>query len=88
MSSGHPPWSEEQVANLNAWQTSESVHPFTCPLHDDHRGHIMLMATPDGWRCAMQECDYRQEWAHDFMLNRRPPPNPLTRRPFPSTLRP
>ena len=25
-----------------------------------------LLATPNGWFCPA--CDYRQTWAHDFML--------------------
>jgi hypothetical protein len=27
----------------------------------------MLMATSDGWVCPF--CDYRQDWAHDFMFH-------------------
>lgn len=64
------PFSAAQVASLNAFQLAGVFHPFTCPNHDDHRGHLLLVASTDGWRCAMQECDYTQGWAHAFMTDR------------------
>lgn len=51
------------------------MHPFTCPNRGDlahniksigARDHGMLIATKEGWRCPA--CDYRQDWAHGFML--------------------
>jgi hypothetical protein len=72
------PWTDEQVANLNRWQENGRVHPFTCGSGDrmdaahrkiqerDGGDFGQLVATLDGWVCPA--CDYRQNWAHDFML--------------------
>lgn len=65
-----PPWTQEQCDRLNAFQTSGQFHPFTCGsgnrTDDKHLdGEGVLVATPEGWKCRY--CDYRQEWAHDFM---------------------
>lgn len=59
-----PPWTDEQVAALNDWQTRGTVHPFTCA-----KGHAnnVLVARADGWHCPMVDCDYMQTWAHDFV---------------------
>ena len=57
------PWSAEQVDNLNRYQHSGIMHPFTCP--GGHDGDRELVATRNGWICC--HCDYRQDWAHDFM---------------------
>jgi hypothetical protein len=56
------PWTPEQVAQLNRYQTLGVMHPFTCP-----RGHGDLTATPDGWVCS--GCAYTQDWAHLFMAD-------------------
>jgi hypothetical protein len=71
------PFTPEQVEGLNRWQRAESVHPFTCrtgrrkdALHLDGEG--VLVATEQGWRCPF--CGYTQDWAHDFMANKPPPP--------------
>jgi hypothetical protein len=65
------PWTAEQVAALNRWQNCVYVHPFTCGSAiqaQEHRdGAAVLMATSDGWICPY--CDYRQDWAHDFMFD-------------------
>src|SRR5262245_46147834 len=52
------PWTPEQVANLNAYQANCRFHPYTC--RDRHN----LVATPAGWVCVEQGCDYQQTWAH------------------------
>jgi hypothetical protein len=57
------PWTDDQVANLNAWQHAGNVHEFTCG--GDHAGSRVLVARNDGWHCP--GCDHRQNWAHDFM---------------------
>lgn len=63
------PFTFEQVLALGRWQNAPNVHPFTCGKRDDHpelngdKG--VLVPTVDGWIC--QFCDYRQDWAHDFM---------------------
>lgn len=67
------PWTEEQVASLNAYQASGRYHPFTCanrsePGHQERHGDLgVLVATKDGWICP--DCDYTQDWAHWSMLN-------------------
>src|SRR4051812_19774913 len=61
----HAPWTPSEVDALNRWQRACVVHPFTCP--DDHGGaDRALVATRKGWVCC--HCDYRQDWAHSFML--------------------
>ena len=72
-----PPWTEEQVKNLNEYQNDDRWHPFTCggerrdELHQVyaliHKKHDygILEATPEGWICPV--CDYKQIWAHAFM---------------------
>ncbi len=67
-----PPWSDEQVAALNAYQRSGRYHPFTCP-HRDNGAHIQrdgadlgeLVAMKNGWWCG--DCGYTQKWPHRFM---------------------
>lgn len=48
------------------------MHPFTCPNRGDGK-HLevggdlgILVPTRRGWICLC--CDYRQLWAHDFMM--------------------
>lgn len=66
------PWTDVQVENLNRWQQSGHVRPFTCPNHhDDSR---VLIAKPDGWHCP--GCEYTQTWAHAGMVLG-PPPDPF-----------
>jgi hypothetical protein len=56
------PFSQVQVFFLNKFQETRRFHPFTCG-GDGCRAN--LVATTDGWRCP--NCDYTQDWAHDFM---------------------
>lgn len=58
------PWPEEIVAALNTYQDHGRMHPFTCGVDSQHGA---LIAEHDGWRCAKTWCDYRQNWAHEFM---------------------
>lgn len=72
------PWTDEEVAALNAYQEGGWFHPFTCgrcrdadpdfPLKDEHK----LVATNDGWICPT--CDYTQDWAHEMMFQPSPWP--------------
>jgi len=64
------PFTPDQVASLNAYQVAGIMHPFTCG-GGQARGHsgIRLIAAEDGWHCASDTCDYRQDWAHAFMAN-------------------
>lgn len=68
-----PPWTDEQVTALNAWQQAGYVHPFTCG--GDHTEHVSLVATEAGWACP-EACGYTQDWAYEFMAEPLPP-NPL-----------
>ena len=66
------PWTQEQVDALNRWQGCGWVHPFTCGKND--HGYLnsqrTLVATKNGWVCP--NCDYTQDWAHDFMFEEPP----------------
>lgn len=64
------PWIAEQVDALNAFQQSGLLHQFTCPGHEGG-GDRTLVATRRGWICP--HCDYAQDWAHDFMFQKREP---------------
>lgn len=64
------PFAAEQVEALNRFQTSGDFHPFACGKHKDEDldHHVVLVAFPDGWHCSREDCAYRQNWAHDFMV--------------------
>lgn len=69
----HPPWSDDQVEALNAYQASGRFHPFTCGgEHANERYSPDLVATTDGWVCP-QRCGYTQDWAHAAMAEPSPP---------------
>ena len=64
------PWTEDQVASLNAYQKCRAYHPYTCGAegcHDPVRSHSsgVLRATRDGWVCDICE-KWHQDWAHKF----------------------
>jgi hypothetical protein len=66
------PWSEDQVASLNAYQESGHFHPFTCGQRDDDGEAHLLRATREGWycpKCAAQGKDYSQAWCHGWMAD-------------------
>ncbi len=66
----HAPWTAQQVVSLHYYQNSRTVHPFTCPNHDDHPfiggDERVLIPTVRGWICRF--CDYTQDWAHCEMI--------------------
>ena len=66
------PWTDEQVAALNRWQRG-FMHGFTCPNDHPNITTVALFAHRSGWICPL--CDYRQDWAHDFMFEEQT--NPL-----------
>jgi hypothetical protein len=71
MSKIDAPWTQEEVDALNRYQQERWMHPFTCGsgrrTDKDHLdGEGILLATLDGWICPF--CDYRQNWAHEFMF--------------------
>lgn len=59
------PWTAEEAAALNEFQTLANVHPFTCPHNHVGKSRV-LIATEDGWHCP--SCDYKQDWAHTIMI--------------------
>ncbi|MFI5814894.1 hypothetical protein ACIA7S_28545 [Streptomyces sp. NPDC051643] len=63
-----PPWTPDQVENLNRRQEASLTHPFTCGQREHHYGDPgVLVADVDGWHCPVEDCGYRQTWAHPFM---------------------
>ena len=63
-----PPWTDEQVDGLNAYQKHAPFHEFTCRDDDCRAGkpdprsrYAPLRATREGWVCDW--CGYRQAWA-------------------------
>jgi len=58
------PFSDEQVASINAYQAAGAFHPFTCGT-DSCRG--ILVAANDGLRCP--RCGFRQHWAWGWMAD-------------------
>lgn len=61
------PFLDEEVIQLNSWQSNHPFHPFTCG--GDHDRPVNLVATRSGWVCPDPECDYTQDWAHEFMAS-------------------
>lgn len=61
----HAPWSADQVASLNAYQSSGVFHPYTCGKRCNGEG--VLTATPGGWACPA--CGYRQGWVLAWMAD-------------------
>jgi hypothetical protein len=63
------PFTLEEVEALNRWQRDGRNHPLTCGGNRKDQHHLdgegVLVATTAGWVCPY--CDYRQDWAHDFM---------------------
>lgn len=60
------PWTSEQVAALEQFQTASGMHPFTCGA-ERHALAPRLVPSHSGWYCPDPDCDYRQDWAHAFM---------------------
>lgn len=79
------PWTKEIVEALNIYQRHGRFHPFTCgnrsdgshPFESEYGDFGALRATVNGWVCPY--CTYRQDWAHDFMIQigEKPPPEEL-----------
>lgn len=62
------PWTSEQVAALEQFQTVSNMHPFTCGA-DHHTLAPRLIPSHSGWYCPDPDCDYQQDWAHAFMAD-------------------
>lgn len=67
MSQLEAPWTDEQVKNLNVYQKSGKMHPFTGHLDDGSK--VDLIATKDGW-VKIEGGSVCQTWAYDWMANR------------------
>lgn len=69
------PFTEQQVINLNKYQSSGRMHPFTCGGAECNRSERedegILIATTEGWVCPCGK--YTQNWAHDFMVENQLP---------------
>jgi len=64
------PFTDDQVASLNAYQRSGAGHPFTCGndcCPGAREGERVLEADRYAWHCP--RCSYLQTWAHRFMAN-------------------
>lgn len=59
-------WTDEQVRNINEFQRSGAMHPFTCSCPHPERNY-RLIAHPDGLRC--DHCGHHQTWVHPFMAD-------------------
>jgi hypothetical protein len=64
----YAPFTKEEVENLQKWQNSAKVHPFTCESSNIHP-NTNLVPTVDGWVCPHPKCGITQNWCHDFMLD-------------------
>lgn len=72
-----PPWSEQQVACLSAWQATDHVWPVTCD--GAHDRPVRLLPTRGGWVCPLGCGPTTPTWAWSYMVDR-PPPPPKDRR--------
>lgn len=66
----HTPFSNEQVENINNYQTKGSYHPFTCCGdngcdRNKQENHGILIAKNEGLICPCGK--YKQDWVHSFM---------------------
>jgi hypothetical protein len=61
------PWTDDQVASLNAYQESEKNHPFTGNRKPDG-SETILIATPNGL-VEEEGGPIVQTWAHSWAVN-------------------
>lgn len=59
------PWTDDQVASLNAYQKAGPFHPFT---YGEGNEQVDLIATAAGW-VAHHGGPVVQKWAHEFMAD-------------------
>jgi hypothetical protein len=62
------PWTADQVAALERFQTEGHMHPFTCG-GDQHSMAPRMIPSRSGWHCPDPDCSYTQDWAHAFMAD-------------------
>jgi hypothetical protein len=58
------PFTDAQCISFNEFQDSGVFHPFTCGYNSQHQ---LLKADNEYVYCL--DCEYTQDWAHDWMLN-------------------
>lgn len=62
-----PPWSQDQIDSLNAFQLADFVHPFT-GTRKPNGDETVLIATTEGW-VEEPGGPVVQTWAHAFMAD-------------------
>lgn len=60
------PYTPAQVNLLKKWQANAEVHPFTCCAN------VTMTVSKTGFKCP--ECGNKQDWCHDFMLQKKSQP--------------
>lgn len=68
MAERHAPWTDDEVASLNAYQKAGFIHPFTGYQRQPDGSETILIATREGW-VEHEGGRIVQTWAHDFMAN-------------------
>lgn len=71
----YAPWTDDELANLNRFQTLGFMHEFTCCSPEEipecqrrtKQNGGMLTATTDGWVCPCGK--YKQDWCYPYMLD-------------------
>lgn len=61
------PWTDDQVASLNGYQTCGHMHPFT-GTRGPNGEETVLIATKEGW-IEKEGGPVVQRWAHPFMAD-------------------
>ena len=59
------PFTKEQAESINGYQQAGVFHEFTCGSENCREA---LVAT-DGGGLYCPQCDYTQNWVHDWMAN-------------------
>lgn len=62
------PWTDDQVASLNAFQAAGRVHPFTGDTPEGGGERPVLIATNAGW-VEYDGGPIYQTWAHSWMTD-------------------
>lgn len=59
-----PPFTDEQIAKLKAYQGDPLRHQLTCEIHSN----VPLVPTRNALRCDDPNCDYTQTWVPGMCL--------------------